>query len=222
MAVGYKRRAAPNAGAIHAAAWTWCVQPSLVHKPSFLYSSTIVPSHRTNSFHFIVPPNFYYNQQQQQQQQQPMSTAASSVPVSTFSPHDPSQPMSTPPSTASQPQPTMKSASPALEASKPSGHSPVPPSLEAQRVTALLELNSVLLQEVVNLQNAGKADMSAHSQQPSPPHEQGLVTPASGQRTQQPSPPEEKGSTTPAANQRGQQSGKPPPPKDYIEYRLLP
>lgn len=165
--------------------------------------------------HGHAPPNLYYNQQQQQHL--PMSTAASSTPVSTFSPHHPSQPTSTPPSTASQPQPTMKSASPGLEASKPSGQS-VPPSLEAQRVTALLELNSVLLQEVVNLQNAGKADVSTQPQQPSPPHEQGSGTLASGQRTQQPSPPEDKGSTTPAASQRGQPSGKVTAPKDYIEY----
>lgn len=151
-----------------------------------------------------------------------MSMAASSAPVSTFSPYDPSHPTSTPPSTASQPQPTMKSASPALEASKPAGHSFALPSLEAQRVTALLELNSYLLQEVVNLQNAGKDDVSTQSQQPSPPHEQGSGTPSSGQRTQQPSPPEEKGPNTSAANQRGQSSGKLAAPKDFIEYRLLP
>lgn len=188
--------------------------------PSFLHSSIIFLSHRTDLFlYFVAPPNLYYNQQQQQHL--PMSTAASSTPVSTFSPHHPSQPTSTPPSTASQPQPTMKSASPGLEASKPSGQS-VPPSLEAQRVTALLELNSVLLQEVVNLQNAGKADVSTQPQQPSPPHEQGSGTLASGQRTQQPSPPEDKGSTTPAASQRGQPSGKVTAPKDYIEYGLVP
>lgn len=193
------------------------VRPILVcSQPSF---SAIISSTLTNYFHFIVPPNFYYNQQQQQQ---PMSIAASSAPVSTFSPHDLSQPTSTPPLTASQPQPTMMSASPALEGSKPAGHSFAPPSLEAQRVTALLELNSFLLQEVVNLQNAGKADVSTQSQQPSPPHEQGSGTPASGQRTQQPSPPEEKGSSTSAANQRGQSSGKLAAPKDFIEYRLLP
>lgn len=151
-----------------------------------------------------------------------MATAAPSAPVSTFSPHHSSQPISTPPLTSSQPQPTIKSASPGLETSRPSGHPFVPPSLEAQRVTALLELNSVLLQEVVNLQNTGKADLSTQSQQPSPSHEQGSGTPVSGQRTQQPSPPEEKGSTTPAASQRGQPSGKVAAPKDYIEYTLLP
>lgn len=186
----------------------------------FPYSSTTILSYRTHSFVSLGPPNFYYNQQQQHQQQ-PMSTAASSAPVSTFSPHDPSQPMSTPPLTVSQPQPAMRSASPALEVSKLSGLSSVPPSLEAQRVTALLELNSVLLQEVVNLQNAGKTDVSTQPQQPSPPHEQGSGTPTSGQKTQQPSTPEEKGSTTPAANQRGQPSGKVSAPKDYIEYGLF-
>ena len=159
-----------------------------------------------------------------------MATAAPSAPVSTFSPHHSSQPISTPPLTSSQPQPTIKSASPGLETSRPSGHPFAPPSLEAQRVTALLELNSVLLHEVVNLQmhevvnlqNTGKADLSTQSQQPSPSHEQGSGTPVSGQRTQQPSPPEEKGSTTPAASQRGQPAGKVAAPKDYIEYTLLP
>ena len=207
------------------------VRPTLVYpQPSFLYSSTIFLPTILNRSICLGPTNFYYNQQQhqqhqqhqhQQQQQQHMSTAASSAPVSTFSPHDPSQPPSTPPSSASQPQPMIKSGSPASESSKPSGNSSIPPSLEAQRVTALLEMNSVLLQEVVNLQNAGKTDMSTQSQQPSPPHEQGPGTPVSSQRTQQPSPPEEKGSTTPAPNQRGQPLGKVAAPKDYIEYRLL-
>ena len=203
-------------------------------RPTLVYPTTFFPVrlnhlsfNYTESSMLLGPPNFYYNQQQhqhqlQQQQQQHMSTAASSAPVSTFSPHDPSQPPSTPPSSASQPQPTITSGSPASESSKPSGHSSIPPSLEAQRVTALLELNSVLLQEVVNLQNAGKAEISPQSQQPSPPHEQGPGTPASSQRTQQPSPPEDKGSTTPAPNQRVQPLGKVAAPKDYIEYRLLP
>ena len=43
-----------------------------------------------------------------------------------------------------------------------------PASLESQRVTALLDLNRLLLQEVIALQNSGKA--SAPAQAPSPPH----------------------------------------------------
>lgn len=172
---------------------------------------------------FSAQSNFYYNQQHRQQQQplHPIS-ATPSAPVSTFSaPHH--QPHSTPSPAAnlSQGQSQMASLTSALEASKPIPQSSATSPLEAQRVGFLLELNSLLLQEVVNIQNAGKTDVPATIQQPSPPLEQGPVTPAAGQRAQQPSSPEDRGSNTPGANQRAQQQMKTAVTKDFIEYASL-
>lgn len=170
----------------------------------------------------LAPSNLYYNQQHRQQQQ-PMSTTATSAPVSTFSPpHHQPHPTPSPALISSHGPPQMTSLSSAFDSSKPSLQTPTTSALEAQRVTFLLELNIVLLQEVLSLQNAGKTDVPATPQQPSSPPEQGSMTPASGQRAQQPSPPEDRGSATPAANQRTQQPGKVPVTKDYIEYDLPP
>ncbi len=147
-----------------------------------------------------------------------MISIPSPAPVSTFSPppQHPSQHPSTPPSTSAQPQQHMASLGSAFELSKPSS-TPVPSSIEAQRVTILLELNSILLQEVVNLQNAGKAELPQPQQQ-SPPHEQDTGTPIPGQKA---TTPDEKMTTTPGASQKLQGSGK-QPAKEFIEYYSSP
>lgn len=107
----------------------------------------------------------------------------------------------------------MASLGSAFEISKPLPI-PGPLSIEAQRVTALLELNSILLKEVINLQNAGKAEMP--QQQQSPLAEQASVIPGSEPKKEQPSTPEEKMNTTPGVNQKLQVSGK-LLAKDYVE-----
>ena len=106
----------------------------------------------------------------------------------------------------------------AFELSKPLP-SPGPLSIEAQRVTALLELNSILLKEVINLQNAGKAEMPQQQQQLSPLAGQASVIQGSEPKKEQPSTPEEKMATTPGVNQKFQVSGK-VLAKDYVEYDL--
>lgn len=160
-------------------------------------------------------PNIYFNSQNQQRQ--PMVTTPSPAPASTFP--SPLQHPTTPPSTGPQPQPQMASLGSAFELSKPLP-SPGPLSIEAQRVTALLELNSILLKEVINLQNAGKIEMPQHQQQQqSPPVEQASVIPGSEPKKEQPSTPEEKMATTPGANQKFQVSGK-LLAKDYVEYDI--
>lgn len=145
-----------------------------------------------------------------------MVTTPSPAPASTFS--SPPQHPTTPPSTGPQPQPQMASLGSAFELSKPLP-SPGPLSIEAQRVTALLELNSILLKEVINLQNAGKIEVPQQQQQQSPPVEQASVIPGSEPKKEQPSTPEEKMATTPGANQKFQVSGK-LLAKDYVEYDI--
>lgn len=56
--------------------------------------------------------------------------------------------------------PTPDSSQTSKSTTQPLAASP----LESQRVNALLDLNRVLLQEVVTLQNAGKAGISAQPQ----------------------------------------------------------
>ena len=151
-----------------------------------------------------------------------MVNTPSPAPASTFS--SPLQHPTTPPSTGPQPQPQMASLGSAFELSKPLP-SPGPLSIEAQRVTALLELNSILLKEVINLQNAGKIEIPQQQQQhqqqqqQSPPVEQASVIPGSEPKKEQPSTPEEKMATTPGANQKFQVSGK-LLAKDYVEYDI--
>lgn len=139
------------------------------------------------------------------------------APDSTFS--SPLQHSTTPPSTCPQPQQQMATLGSAFELSKPLP-SPGPMSIEAQRVTALLELNSILLKEVINLQNAGKAEMPQQQQQLSPPAEQASVIAGSEPKKEQPSTPEEKIATTPGVNQKFQVSGK-VLAKDYVEYDFI-
>lgn len=144
-----------------------------------------------------------------------MVTTPSPAPASTFS--SPLQHPTTPPSTCPQPQPQMASLGSAFELSKPLP-SPGSSSIEAQRVTALLELNSILLKEVINLQNAGKMEVPQQQQQ-SPPVEQAPVIPGLEPKKEQPSTPEEKMATTPGVNQKFHVSGK-LLAKDYVEYDI--
>lgn len=135
-----------------------------------------------NFSYFSAQPNLYYNpplHPQQQQQQQHMATTVSSAPVSTFSPplHQP-QPRSTAPLPSSQPQPATTPLIPASEPSKPALEISSPSTLEAQRVTTLLDINNVLLHEIINLQNASRADMPAEVQESSPPGDGSSTTPS--------------------------------------------
>lgn len=190
--------------------------------PAFLIEMAFPLTPQLPTFHYYFysltrcsgRPNIYYNNSQNQQRQ-PMVTTPTPAPASTFS--SPLQHSTTPPSTCPQPQPQMAPLGSAFELSKPLP-SPGPLSIEAQRVTALLELNSILLKEVINLQNAGKAEMPQQQQQQlSPPAEQASVIPGSEPKKEQPSTPEEKMATTPGVNQKFQVSGK-VLAKDYVEY----
>ncbi len=112
----------------------------------------------------------YTVEQQQQQQSMP-------PPMSTANPSHmryPVQKPPTPPSSADARRsmtPTTATAepttSPQAPPSKPMMPVPSPSPLESQRVSALLELNRVLLQEVIALQTSGKAGTPAPA--PSPP-----------------------------------------------------
>ncbi|KAL8737622.1 MAG: hypothetical protein Q9181_001495 [Wetmoreana brouardii] len=123
----------------------------------------------------------------------PITSAPPAGPVSSFPPpsktRSPSQghvpPQSpqvfpTPPTTSQQSQqsmtataanpvsqPTLTSSIPPTEPAKNTSSSTTSPSLESQRVSALLDLNRVLLQEVVALQNAKSKATPSQPQQPS-------------------------------------------------------
>lgn len=188
---------------------------SLPNRDGFPFNPSAILFSLLPLTHCSGRPNIYFNSQNQQRQ--PMVTTPSPAPASTFS--SPLQHPTTPPSTGPQPQPQMASLGSAFELSKPLP-SPGPLSIEAQRVTALLELNSILLKEVINLQNAGKIEVpQQQQQQQSPPVEQASVIPGSEPKKEQPSTPEEKMATTPGANQKFQVSGK-LLAKDYVEYDI--
>lgn len=110
--------------------------------------------------------------------QPPTSTAAAAV----TTPRHPMQKPPTPPSssdtrrsvtpTTASAEPTppparSSSSSSSSHPSKPMNASPASSPLESQRVTALLDLNRILLQEVIALQTSGRASNPA--QAPSPP-----------------------------------------------------
>lgn len=84
--------------------------------------------------------------------------------------------------------------------------SPTPSALESQRVTALLDLNRVLLQEVIALQTSGRAGPSA--QAPSPPQPEAKTDGDGGAG----------GAGAAAAPQRPPMSGKMSFSKEYIEF----
>ena len=93
-----------------------------------------------------------------------MTAATASLSPPASSPNY-SQKALTPPTSEFKPLLTTAAAtagSELAEASSQTNPQPVGPSpLESQRVTALLNLNRVLLQEVVNLQGAGRAGIPA-------------------------------------------------------------
>ncbi|KAL8743985.1 MAG: hypothetical protein Q9190_003723 [Brigantiaea leucoxantha] len=140
------------------------------------------------------------------------------------------EPMTAPAAPPLPSHPTPPSSEPSKAA--PSQNSVALP-LESQRVTALLDLNRVLLQEVVLLQNAGRAGTPAQpqpqqqqQQQPSPPTTVHSETPTpKSLQTADATNSAETGVTNnskPFApnqpSQQPQQPGRTPASKEYIEY----
>ncbi|KAL8927809.1 MAG: hypothetical protein Q9208_002225 [Pyrenodesmia sp. 3 TL-2023] len=204
------------------------------------------------------PSSIPYYQQPSPKTQIP--TAPSAGPVSTFpapsqnrdSPQVQAPPQSphhlrNPPSTSQQSQPTMTTttANPVPQPSSivstpPSDHvksaltSTVPPSLEAQRVSALLELNRVLLQEVVRdvaAQDARRAASNPPQAQPNLPlttaesstsaiAQSKADTTASAKPENDPASEDSKptSSNQPPSQQPQGQNQKVPHTKEYVEY----
>lgn len=99
-----------------------------------------------------------------------MTTNATAASISSVSPVKNHTHQTPTPPTSAKPQPSMTATvptpGPPFQTSKLTRQPLVASPLETQRVNVLLDLNRVLLQEVVSLQNAGKAGIPTHSREP--------------------------------------------------------
>ncbi|KAI4279094.1 MAG: hypothetical protein LQ337_000517 [Flavoplaca oasis] len=205
------------------------------HHPSYLPqpspTSTVTPAGPVSSF--PLPTQTRSPSQVQPPSQSPRIVNS---PPSTSQPSQ--QPMTTP-AAKTLPQSNSPFPTPTKEPAAPASSSPPSISLESQRVSALLELNRVLIQEVVALQESqkeSKAVTSVSQTQPIPPQTSPPATEASANEFAQPKPDatssakdtgESNGNTndhtsTSTASKSSQpqphQQNKPPNNKEYIGY----
>ncbi|KAL8871503.1 MAG: hypothetical protein Q9198_007405 [Flavoplaca austrocitrina] len=148
------------------------------HHPSYLPqpspTSTVTPAGPVSSFPFTT-----HTRSPPQVQPPPQSPRIVNSPPSTSQPSQ--QPMTTP-AAKTLPQSHSSFPTPTKEPAAPASSSPASISLESQRVSALLELNRVLIQEVVALQESqkeNKAVTSTSQTQPTPPQTSPPATEAS-------------------------------------------